>query len=152
METRWELRREGEFVKMGAYGFGGEDKSGVVELGEHVLQKFGTEFALLSAHLLRMEGQGVVVARAALLIALQHVVSKQLHLLLLQSRSIMNLFALIFFSCSFLFSKVNLCLAHLLALCHPLSSGAWPAVSCVQLKPFKTSSADDCTTCSDFTK
>ena len=83
-------------MKMGAYGFGGEDKSGVVELGEHVLQKFGTEFALLSAHLLRMEGQGVVVARAALLIALQHVVSKQLHLLL-QSRSIMNLFALFFF-------------------------------------------------------
>jgi hypothetical protein len=99
---------EGEFVKMGAYSFGGEDKSGVVELGEHVLQKFGTEFALLSAHLLGMEGQGVVVARAALLIALQHVVSKQLHLLLLlQSRSIMNLFALIFFSCSFLLSKVK---------------------------------------------
>jgi hypothetical protein len=71
----------GAFGNRGAYGFGGKGEGRVVELGEHMLEKFGAEFALLSGDLLGVESQRVVVAGAALLIALQHVVSKQLHLL-----------------------------------------------------------------------
>jgi len=68
----WEGRGE-------EYSLGGKDQGRVVKLCQHVLYELLTELALLSDYLLCIEGKRVVIVRATLFIALEHIVCEQFH-------------------------------------------------------------------------